>query len=201
MGTKDKRVDGYIVKSAPFAKPILQHIREVVHEGCPEVEETMKWSFPHFMYKGMFCSMASFKEHCAFGFWKGTLVFDGDQTKSRDAMGHFGRICSTKDLPSRKVLLGFVKKARELNDSAVKTVKPPRPREKKELVVPSYFLSAVKKNKKALATFDGFPYSKKKDYVEWVTEAKTDDTRNRRLETAVEWLSEGKSRNWKYEKC
>ena len=200
MGTKDKRVDAYIAKSAPFAKPILQHIREIVHEGCPEVEETMKWSFPHFMYKGMLCSVASFKEHCAFGFWKGSLLLDSRQ-KSGDAMGQFGRITSTKELPSKKVLVAYVKKARELNDAGVKVNRPPRTKEKKDLVVPDYFLAAIKKNKKALTTFDAFPYSKKKDYVDWVTEAKTDETRNRRLQTTVEWLAEGKARNWKYEKC
>lgn len=199
MGTRDKRVDAYIAKAAPFAQPILRHVREVVHEGCPEVQEEMKWSFPHFSYKGMFCSMASFKEHCAFGFWKSALVL-GDDPKSRDAMGSFGRITALDDLPSKKVLLGYIKKARELNDAGV-TVARPKSKGPKELVVPDYFLAAVKKNKKALATFDAFPYSKRKDYVEWVTEAKTDATRDKRLATTVEWLSQGKARNWKYEKC
>lgn len=175
-------------------------IREIVHEGCPDVEETIKWGFPHFIYKGILCSMASFKAHCAFLFWKGSLVVDS-KDRSDEAMGQFGRITSLEDLPSKKVLLGYVKKARELKDAGVKKVSAPLPREKKELVVPDYFLSAVRKNKKALATFDAFPYSKKKDYVEWVTSAKTEDTRTKRLQTSVEWLSEGKSRNWKYEKC
>lgn len=200
MGTRDKRIDAYIAKAQPFAQPILKFIRETVHEGCPDVEETTKWSMPFFMYKGMLCNMASFKEHCAFGFWKGPLILD-DKDKSEDAMGHFGRITSLKDLPPKKVLLGYVKKACELNDSGIKKAAPPRPREKKELVIPDYFLGAVKKNKKALATFEAFPYSKRKDYVEWVTEAKTDETRNRRLQTTVEWLAEGKARNWKYERC
>lgn len=199
MGTRDKRIDTYIAKSAPFAQPILKHIREVVHEGCPEVEEEMKWSFPHFSYKGMFCSMAAFKEHCAFGFWKSALVL-GKEHGAEGAMGSFGRLTSLSDLPSKKVLLGYIKKARELNDAGV-TVSRARSKAPKELVVPDHFLAAVRKNKKALATFDAFPYSKKKDYVEWVTEAKTDETRSKRLATTVEWLSEGKARNWKYEKC
>lgn len=202
MGSRDKRIDAYIAKSADFAQPILRYLREVVHEGCPEVEETIKWSFPHFMYKGMLCSMAGFKEHCAFGFWKGNLILDSASNKSDDAMGQFGRITSLKDLPPKSVLLGYIKKARQLHDDGVKAPKKPKPRgEKKELVVPDYFLKAVKKNKKALATFEGFSYSHKKEYVEWVTEAKTDETRNRRLQTTVEWLEQGKARNWKYERC
>ena len=202
MPSKDKRIDAYISQSAEFAQPILSHIREVVHEGCPEVQETIKWGMPHFEHKGIMCGMASFKEHCAFGFWKGSLVVDAKEIKSVDAMGQFGRITSLKDLPSKKLLVSYVKKAAELNEAGIKNPARVKQRaEKKELVVPDYFTAAVKKNKKAFATFDGFPYSKKKDYVEWVTEAKTDETRARRLKTAVEWMAEGKARNWKYERC
>jgi len=202
MSTRDKRVDAYIAKSAEFAQPILQYLREIVHEGCPEVEETMKWSFPHFMYKGILCSMASFKQHCAFGFWKGSLILDGKDSKSSEAMGQFGRITSLKELPPKSVLLGYVQKARQLHNDGVKVPRKPQPRgAKKELDIPNYFTAALKKNKKALATFTGFPYSHKKEYVEWVSEAKTDETRNRRLQTSVEWLSQGKARNWKYERC
>jgi uncharacterized protein YdeI (YjbR/CyaY-like superfamily) len=200
MGKRDKRVDAYISKSAEFAQPILRELREIVHEGCPEVEETIKWGMPSFTYKGILCGLASFKQHCAFHFWRGALIVDGMNNKSEDAMGQFGRITSMKDLPARKTLAAYVKKAKELHDAGIKL--PPKPKAaKKELVVPSYFTAAVKKNKKALATFEGFPYSHKKEYVEWVTEAKTDETRNRRLATTVEWLAEGKSRNWKYAKC
>jgi uncharacterized protein YdeI (YjbR/CyaY-like superfamily) len=198
MGTRNPRTDEYIAKAAPFAQPILRHIRELVHEGCPEVIEEIKWSMPVFTYKGMLCNMAAFKEHCAFGFWKAKLVL-GEQEKN--AMGNFGRLTSVKDLPSKKEMLGYIKEARRLNDEGVKVAKLKKSSEKKELVVPPYFLAAVKKNKKALGTFDAFPYSHKKEYVEWVTEAKTDETRQRRLATTVEWLAEGKSRNWKYERC
>jgi uncharacterized protein YdeI (YjbR/CyaY-like superfamily) len=201
MGKRDKRVDAYIAKSAEFARPILETIREAVHEGCPDVEETIKWSFPHFDYKGILCGMAAFKEHCALGFWKGSMIVEGKANQSADAMGQFGRITSPKDLPSRKSLVSYVREAAELNEKGIKKPSAPRPKGEKKLMVPDFFLSAVKQNKKALATFNGFPYSKKKDYVEWVTEAKTDATRQRRLETSVAWLSEGKSRNWKYERC
>ena len=200
MGTRDKRVDAYIAKSAEFARPILRHLREIVHEGCPEVAEAIKWSHPSFQYKGMFCGMAAFKEHCAFGFWKrAAMAIDGQGPQ--DAMGQFGRITSLKDLPPKKTLLGYVKKAKQLNDEGVKVPKKPKPRgEKKELVIPDFFTAALKKNKKAQSAFEAFSYSHKKEYVEWLTDAKTEETRNRRLETALEWLAEGKSRNWKYEK-
>jgi hypothetical protein len=205
MGKQDKRVDAYIAKSAEFARPILTELRAAVHEGCPDAEETLKWSMPFFLHDGaMLCHFAAFKQHCAFGFWKGRDVVGEDA--SHEAMGHFGRIESLKDLPSRKAIVGFVKKAVakvEERKSAAPEAKPKvkKTAAKKELVVPEYFAKAVMKNKKAAKTFDGFPYSHKKEYVEWVTEAKTDETRDRRLATTVEWLAEGKSRNWKYEKC
>lgn len=146
--------------------------------------------------------MAAFKQHCSFGFWKGSLILNGADSKSEEAMGQFGRITALKDLPSKNVLLGYIRKAKQLNDEGVKVPRKAAPRGvKRELAIPNYFLSAIKKNKKALATFEGFPYSHKKEYVEWVTEAKTDETRNRRMHTTVEWLAQGKSRNWKYERC
>ena len=201
MPTQDKRIDAYIAKSADFAQPILHNLREIVHEGCPQVEETIKWGFPSFTYKGLLCGMAAFKQHCTFGFWKGKLIVDPKLNKSVEAMGYFGRLTSLKDLPSKRALIEYVRKAAELNDQGIKVPKKPKPAGERKLVVPPYFMTALKKNKKALATFEGFPYSKKKDYVEWVTEAKTDETRDRRMKTSLEWMAEGKARNWKYEKC
>jgi hypothetical protein len=201
MPRKDKRVDAYIANSADFAKPILTYLREAVHEACPEVQETIKWRFPNFEYKGMLCSMAAFKQHCSFGFWKSRLVL-GAGSKKDGGMGHFGRLTSRKDLPPKKQLLGYIKQAAKLNEEGVRPAARAKPRTTpKELVVPDYFLASIQKNKKAMATFEAFPRSKKKDYVEWGTEAKTEATRDRRLQTAIEWLSEGRSRNWKYEKC
>ncbi|MBM3840792.1 MAG: hypothetical protein FJ398_23110 [Verrucomicrobia bacterium] len=175
MGKRDDRVDAYIAKSADFAKPILNHIRKLVHHACPDVEETMKWSFPHFDYKGVLCSMASFKAHCAFGFWKGALIFGKDKgpaTPEDQAMGQFGRITSLSDLPKDDVLIGYIKKAVELNEAGVKLSVRPKSKDKKELIVPDYFVALLKKNKKALSTFEAFSYSHKKEYVEWITEAK-----------------------------
>jgi uncharacterized protein YdeI (YjbR/CyaY-like superfamily) len=197
MGTRDPRVDAYIERSAEFAKPILRHLRAVVHETCPDVEETMKWSFPHFMYEGMLCSMASFKEHCAFGFWKGSLIVEQDGETAERAMGQFGRIATLSDLPPKRLLAGYIKKAMALNESGV-TARPRLKQPRKALSVPDYLAAALKKNKRAFATFEAFSPSHKREYVEWIAEAKGEDTRQRRLEQAIAWMSEGKPRNWKY---
>lgn len=201
MGTKDPRVDAYIARSADFARPILTHLREVVHAACPDVEEAMKWSFPHFMYKGILCSMAAFKEHCTFGFWKASLVLDPADRSDEQAAGQFGRITKIGDLPSKTALRGYVKKAMELNDAGVKPAPRARPKAKPELVVPDDLAAALAKHTKARATFESFSPSHRREYVEWITGAKGADTRQRRLETALEWMAEGKSRNWKYAKC
>src|ERR1051325_5114720 len=196
MAAKDPRIDAYIGRAAGFAKPILKHLRKLVHAACPDVEETMKWSFPHFDHNGIMYSMAAFKQHCVFGFWKGRLIF-GKTGSEDEAMGHFGRITSLADLPADKVLIGYIKKAAQLNEAGVKL--PGRPMSKKKrLVVPAYLTAALKKDKKALATFEGFSYTNKKEYVVWLTEAKREETRQQRLATAIEWMAEGKPRNWKY---
>ena len=202
MGTKDPRVDAYIAKSADFAKPILKHIRQQLHAHCPEVTETLKWSMPHFEYQGgIFCGSAAFKAHCTFGFWLGDLL--KIDTRLEKAMGQFGRITSLEDLPSDKDFGKLIKEAMKLHDAGAKPPSRVKPagEKKKALEVPAEFLAAVKKNKKALVTFDAFPYSKKKEYVEWFTEAKTDATRDKRLAQAIEWMAEGKSRHWKYQNC
>lgn len=204
MATTDPRVDAYIAKAGDFAQPILTHLRELIHAGCPEVEETMKWSFPNFMYKGILCSMAAFKEHCAFGFWKAPLLLGrarAGATTDAGGMGQFGRITKLSDLPKDSVILGYLKQAKRLNDEDVKVPRRAKSAKPKTLVVPDYLSVALKKNKKAQATFDGFSYSHRKEYVEWLTEAKTDETRARRLQTTLEWLAEGKPRNWKYMNC
>ena len=195
MSSRDPRIDAYIAKSAPFARPILTYIRKAVHAGCPHVEETMKWSFPHFMYKGMLCSMASFKEHCAFGFWKGSLL-EGNGARTKDAMGQFGRITSVRDLPGEKALVKLVKRAAALNDEGVSVVREKRA--KPPVKTPPDLMAALRANNKALATYEGFSQSMRREYVDWITEARTEETRTRRLETAVEWMAEGKPRNWKY---
>ena len=199
--SKDKRIDDYISKSADFAKPILKHIRELVHKACPDVEETMKWSFPHFDYLGeMMCSVAAFKQHCAFGFWKAKLMKDSklmEKAQSEEAMGHMGRITTLKDLPSDKKMIAYIKEAMKLNEDGIKVAKP-KPVKTKELPVPDYFLTALKKNKKAFTHFENFPPGQRKEYILWITEAKQEATRDKRMAQAVEWIAEGKVRNWKY---
>lgn len=201
MPTTDPFVDAYIDKAQDFAKPILTHIRKLVHEACPEVVETKKWSFPHFDYKGMMCSMASFKEHCAFGFWKQSLLEESAFPAEKTAMGSFGRITSLKDLPNDKTMKKLIKDAMKLNDDGVKVVKARPAVDKKELALPNVLLEALSLNEKAAETFNSFPPSCKREYIEWITEAKTEPTRDKRLATTIEWLTEGKRRNWKYEKC
>lgn len=199
MPTLDPRVDAYIDKSRDFAKPVLIHLRRLVHETCPEVIETLKWSMPSFEYKGILCGFAAFKEHCTFGFWKQTLMESDEFSETKTAMGSFGRLTSLSDLPSDAVMKKLIKQAMKLNDDGVKVVKPKH--EKKELIVPVVLLEALAQNEKAAETFSNFPPSCKREYVEWITEAKTEPTRDKRLATTIEWLSEGKRRNWKYEKC
>ncbi|MEJ5262359.1 MAG: YdeI/OmpD-associated family protein [Ignavibacterium sp.] len=204
MAHKDSRIDLYISKSADFAKPILNHLRQIIHSACPDVQETIKWGFPHFVYKDeILCSMASFKQHCAFGFWKASLMKDKTLTKnaeSESAMGHYGKITSLKDLPPDKKIISHIKEAMMLNEKGIKLQKKKITKAKSEIIVPDFFLNRLKKNKQALKTFEAFSPSHKREYVEWITEAKTEQTRNKRIDTAIEWLAEGKPRNWKYMK-
>lgn len=202
MGKKDLRIDEYILKAAPFARHVLSHLRKLVHAGCPDVEETIKWGMPFFDYKGTLCHIASFKEHCAFGFWKAALMKDADKLKGnqQDSMGHLGRITGLESLPEDKVLLNYIKEAMQLNDEGIKLAPRKKEISKKEITVPAYFIKAISKNKKANTVFDAFSPSHKNEYLQWITEAKSEETRNRRMEKAIEWIAEGKGRNWKYEK-
>lgn len=204
MAKQIKEIDAYINKAADFAKPILNHIRELVHETCPDVEEKMKWSFPHFDYKNeMMCSMAAFKQHAVMGFWKASLMKDKallEKARSEESMGHFGKITSLEDLPSDKKLMAYIREAMELTDFGIKVPARPKSTEKKEIPVPDYFKKALGKNKKALQVFENFSASNRKEYLEWITVAKTEETRNKRMATALEWLAEGKIRHWQYQK-
>lgn len=203
MPTTDPRIDAYIQKSAPFAQPILEHLRSLVHKACPDVTETVKWGFPHFEHKGILCSMAAFKQHCSFGFWKGSLMKDdqGLLNKVGDTdMSHFDKITSLENLPPDKTLIAYIKEAVKLNDEGVKLPAKPKPAVKKEVKPPPELLAALKKNKAALKAYEAFSPSHKREYIEWVTEAKTEATRNKRLEQALEMMAEGKSRHWKYER-
>jgi uncharacterized protein YdeI (YjbR/CyaY-like superfamily) len=198
MGKRSAEFDLYIAKAAPFAQPILKKIRDLFHKACPDIEEVMKWSFPHFEYKGIVGSMAAFKNHLSFGFWKGSLMKDRPGAFSQMGKTSMSRadLRDVAELPPDKVFLEYIREAVQLNEEEIKA--PVTRKKKPPLEVPDYFLAALKKNKKALATFEAFPVSQKREYVEWLTEAKQETTRTERLATALEWLAAGKPRMWKY---
>jgi uncharacterized protein YdeI (YjbR/CyaY-like superfamily) len=198
MPTKDPRIDAYIAKAQPFAKPILNRFRKAVHVGCPEVTETLKWSVPHFDYKGVLGGMAAFKEHCRIGFWKGSLLNSAPWGSAKDGPAQFGLVTSIDEMPSGAALAKMAKEAAALNEAGVKVVRERKPR--KPLKAPAYMLAAIKKNKKAAAVWGGLSPSAQRDYIEWITDAKSDNTRASRLDTAVKWIADGKKRNWKYER-
>lgn len=199
MATQSPKVDAYIAKSAEFAKPILEKIRKAFHKAHPQIEETIKWGFPHFEHKGVLGSMAAFKNHVSWGFWKGSLMNDpegiinvvGDTT-----MGH-NKVTKASELPSEKVIVAYVREAIRLNEEGVKVPRAPRSKVV-EAEVPADLAAALKKSPAARKTFENFPPSQKNEYVTWITEAKQEATRKRRLAQAIEWMSEGKYRNWKY---
>jgi len=197
MGKKTKQVDAYIAKSPVWAQPILTSLRATVHEACPEVEEELKWSAPAFMYHGIMCGMVAFKNHCAFHFWKGDLVMGEREPRGEGAAVQFGKFTSVKDLPSKKELHKYIKKAMEVNESGA-TLPTRSTKPKPVLAMRGEAMTAIRKNKKALTTYEKFSPSHQREYIEWILDAKTDDTRNRRIAQAVEWMAEGKPRNWKY---
>ncbi len=201
MAKTETRVDAYIEKASPFAKPILLRLRKLIFQACPDAEETIKWSFPNYeVYGSMLCNMAAFKEHCSFGFWKASLLKDEAgilHLADKNAMGHLDKLGSVKDLPADKILIAYLKEAALLNKNKVKVIRP-KSAPKKELAIPKSLAAALKKNKKAMAGFEAFTPSPRREYIEWIMEAKTEETMNRRVETTVEWSAEGKSRNWKY---
>ena len=197
MTKRDPRVDAYIAKAPEFARPVLTHIRKVIHSAIPDVEESVKWSAPAFEYKGIICILASFKEYCALNLWKGPLILKNGDKAVDDPAGNFGKLRTVGDLPSDKILGGYFKQAAKLNEEGI-AVKKKSAGKKAPPTIPPVLSAALAKNSKARAAFETFSPSHQREYIEWITEAKTEDTRLRRLETAIEWMAEGKSRNWKY---
>lgn len=202
MGQFAPAVDAYIARQQPFARPILTHLRAVVHAACPEVTEGIKWGMPCFEHHGLLANMAAFKAHAAFGFWKDKLLRDrqaGLPAPAVAAMGSFGRLTSVRDLPARRVLVQLVRAAMRLNEDGVRRVPKAPARKPAAVRPPAWFLARVRANRRALATWQAFAPGHRRDYVEWVTEAKTAATRERRLAITLEWLAAGKRRNWRYE--
>ncbi|MFQ6312339.1 YdeI/OmpD-associated family protein [Lysobacter capsici] len=219
MSQTDPRIDAYIAQAAPFAQPILEHLRAVVHAACPQVEETIKWGMPSFVYGGkILCGMGAFKQHATFGFWQGASVVGASPERSREAMGQFGRLTKVGDLPGKRELSKLLKQAMVLIDARGKKTagkpaanKTPAGRTatsdvpasktrapKPPVVIPDDLAAALKKNAKARATYAAFPVSQQREYVEWIESAKREQTRSSRVAQAVEWMAEGKIRNWKY---
>lgn len=192
---RDPKVDAYIAKSAPFARPILTHLRALVHETLPGLDEALKWGMPHFIYKGKnLAGIAAFKAHCAF-------VIHGDGRQG-DAMGQYGKIASLADLPGDNELKSKLVEAQQRIDQAGTALKPKAPRTPRpELPIPPEFAAALDASPAARATLDGFAPSHRREYVQWITEAKRPETRDKRIAEAIALLSEGKKRNWKYEGC
>jgi uncharacterized protein YdeI (YjbR/CyaY-like superfamily) len=201
MGQYDERIDAYIAKSADFAKPVLIHIRDVVHRASPLITETVKWGMPFFDYKGPICMMAAFKQHLGFGFWKASRLSDPKRllqgTDEEAAAGSFGRIVTLDDLPPDEALIDFIHQAIKINESGVKEPKKPAT-PKAELPMPADFDKLLRGNLAAMDNYEKFSPSKKREYLEWFAEAKSEATREKRMEQALEWIAEGKSRNWKY---
>ncbi len=193
MPNKDPRVDAYITRAADFARPILNRIRKLVHAVCPNVEETIKWNSPFFTHHGILIATPAFKRHCALIFWKGGLFL------SKDQKTELRRLTSISELPGDKILTSYIRKAVELNEAGIKDPPRSKPKAKKEIVVPDYFLAELNKNNRALAVFENFSPSHKREYVEWIVEAKREATRAKRIKTAIEQMTKGKSRNWKYQ--
>ena len=202
MANTIPQVDAYIEKSAEFAQPILIKLRSLFHQACPEIEESIKWSSPFFEYKGIVGNMTAFKKHVSYGFWKAGLMSDpeGILDKAGNSQMALLKARTVDDLPADAILIRYIKEAVDLNERGIKAPQTKPKTSKKTFEIPDYFLAALMRNKQAQATFEGFSYSNRKDYVEWVTEAKREATRDKRLATAIEWMADGKPRNWKYMK-
>lgn len=196
------KVDEYIEKSPDFAKPILDYLREIIHEACPDAEEAIKWKFPTFMYKGkILCSITAFKQYCSLGFWlhqEMKTLQEIEINTEKSSMFSLGKITCLEDLPSQSQLKRAIKEAMELTDMGVKMKKAPPSRI--EMEIPDYFQSALDAQPKTKEIFEKASPSFRKEYIAWLTEAKTEATRNKRLEQSLEWIAEGKGRNWKYQK-
>jgi len=203
------KVDAYVAKAKPYALPIMEHLRELIHKGCPGVEETIKWSRPFFEYRGVILgNMSAFKEHCSFGFWGEEIgaVLREAGVVQEGGMGSLGRITRIEDLPPDKQMLSLIRQAAAFIDRGEYTspiaarqrvVKASKPAPE----APEELAAALRKNKKAAAVFADFSPSCKREYTEWIADAKRTETREKRIATAVEWMAEGKQRHWKYQNC
>jgi uncharacterized protein YdeI (YjbR/CyaY-like superfamily) len=195
--------DDYIAKSADFAKPVMEYLRKIIHETCPEVEEVMKWGNPHFDYKGdMMCILAAYSKHCSFSLYKAELMGDPkliESVKAGKKMGYMDKITSLTDLPEKAVLVAYIKEVMTLNEAGVKKARP-KSETPQVIETPDYFNEELATNPLAKEIFESKSASFRKDYLIWITGAKTEATRQTRMEQSLEWIAEGKGRFWQYEK-
>lgn len=198
MAKKNPDIDNYIKKSPDFAKPILKRLRTIIHKACPKVTEEIKWQAPFYLYQGrVLCATMAFKKHCALVFWKAALIGKKKGDKAKADLKQMRRILLVEELLPEKELVAYIKLAMHFNEPTTKL--PPRKERSAPVKVPKELMESLQANPQALENFNAFTPSKRKDYIFWITGAKTEETRERRIETAVDWITEGKSRNWKYE--
>ena len=203
MSQFNPKFDEYYAKSADFAKPIMEYLRQIIHETCPDVEEVIKWGIPHFDYHGdMMCIFAAYKNHCSFSIWKAALMTNPklkENIKPEQTMGNMDKIKSLSDLPDKETLIAYVKEAMALNENGIKIVKP-KSEKPKVIQVPDYFSEILEGAPLVKAIFESKSPSFRKDYLVWIIDAKTEASRQARIEQALEWIAEGKGRFWKYNK-
>ncbi|MCB9876458.1 MAG: YdeI/OmpD-associated family protein [Planctomycetes bacterium] len=195
----DPRVDDYLAAAAEWARPILTELRARVHRACPGVVETIKWRRPAFELGGLIGGMSEFKEYCSFGFWQEKALLEaGDEAEA--VIEACGKITTLKQLPGKAAFARVLKLALQRNQAGGKL---PRSKAKRHppLEVPADLAAALARDEAAKEHFDAFAPSYRRDYIEWITGAKKDATRQTRIAQAVEWLRDGKKRHWKYESC
>ncbi len=204
MKNYNSKVDDYIAKSADFAKPILNQLRQLIHETCPDVDEDVKYGTPHYSYKGDYlCMMGAFKQHCSFSLYKAELMKDPkiqESVKAGKKFGYMDKLKDVSELPSEKVLVAYLKEALELNANGFAKPKPVKEKSTTELVTPQAFIDALQRNNRANTVFESKSPSFRKNYILWIADAKTDETRNKRIEQSLEWIAEGKDRFWQSKK-
>ena len=203
MSNFNPAFDQYIAKSADFSKPIMDHLRRIIHETCPEVTEVIKWGIPHFDYKGdMMCILAAYKHHCSFSLYKAELMTDPkirESVKAGKRMGYMNKLKTLADLPTNKILAGYIREAMMLNENGSKKVTP-KSAPPKAVKMPDYFREKLAANPKANEIFEAKSESFRKNYIVWIADAKTEDTRQKRMDQSLAWIAEGKGRFWQYEK-
>lgn len=194
---EDARVDEYVERAAEFARPILLHLRLLVHQACPEIDETIKWSRPFFVHRGtIIANMAAFKRHCSFGLWGPGMT----PLSTDGAGGSLARIESLAGLPEDAAIVAMVRDAiKRVGNTGAAATKGRVKAVSEDIAVPQDLALALAEIDGAIAHFEALSPSCKREYVLWIEEAKRKETRARRVGETARWIAEGKRRNWKYE--